>query len=92
MFQQLQGQVCIEEGDNKTKSHLQDGLLYKLDKLYVPQGEILQLIIEGHTSKVAGHFGDGKTIANLKRYVYWTRMKEDVAHFFRGCIVYQQTT
>jgi hypothetical protein len=54
-------------------------LLYKLDKLCVPKGEILQLIKEAHTSKVAGHFGVGKIVSNLQRYVYWPRMQEDVA-------------
>jgi len=28
----------------------------------------LQLIREAHTSKVAGHFGVGNTVANLQRY------------------------
>lgn len=46
------------------------GKLYKLDKLCVPKGERLQLIRKAHTSKVAGHFGVGKTIANLQRYIY----------------------
>ena len=31
----------------------------------VPKGEHLQLIREGHTSKVVGPFGVGKTMANL---------------------------
>jgi hypothetical protein len=44
-----------------------DGLLYKLDKLCVPKGEILQLIREAHTSKVARHFGVGKTSFQLTK-------------------------
>jgi hypothetical protein len=51
--QQLQGQIHIEEGDNKDDYHFHNGLLYKLDKLCVPKGERLQLIREAHTSKVA---------------------------------------
>jgi hypothetical protein len=47
----------------------------------------LQLIREAHTSKVAGHFGVGKIVSNLQRYVYWPRMQEDVAQFIRGCIL-----
>jgi hypothetical protein len=39
VFQQLQGQIHIEEGDNKDDYHFQNGLLYKLDKLCVPKGE-----------------------------------------------------
>jgi hypothetical protein len=47
----------------------------------------LHLIREAHTSKVAEHFGVGKTISNLQRYVYWPRMQEDVARYIRGCIL-----
>jgi hypothetical protein len=87
VFQQLQGQIHIEEGDGKDDYHFQNGLLYKLDKLCVPKGERLQLIREAHTSKVAGHFGVGKIVSNLQRYVYWPRMQEDVAQYIRGCIL-----
>jgi hypothetical protein len=53
------------EGDNKVDYHLQNGLIYKIYKLCVPKGEILQPIREAHTSKVAGNFGFRKTIASL---------------------------
>ena len=52
----------MHDGDSTFDYHLQDGLLYMLDKLCVPKGECLQLIREAHTSKVAGHFGVGKTM------------------------------
>jgi len=38
-------------------------------------------------SKVTMHFGVGKTMANLHRYVYWPRIREQVARVIRGCIV-----
>jgi hypothetical protein len=52
----------MEEGDGKVYYHFNNGLLYNLDKLCVPKGERLQLNKEAHISKVAGHFGIGKTI------------------------------
>jgi hypothetical protein len=53
-----------------------------------PKGKILEFIISmTHTSKVAGHFGVGKIISNLQRYVYWPKMQEDVAQFIKGCII-----
>ena len=70
VFQQLQGQIHIEEVDNKDDYHFQNGLLYKLDKLCVPKGKRLQLIKTAHTSKDMGHFGVGKKVSNLNRYVY----------------------
>lgn len=45
--------------------HLQDKLPYKLDQLCVPKGKRLQLIRGAHASNVVGHFGVGKTMANL---------------------------
>lgn len=38
MFQQLQGESHVEYGDKKADYHLQNGLLYILDKLCVPKG------------------------------------------------------
>jgi hypothetical protein len=63
VFQWLQGQVCEEEGVGNISK---DGLLYKLDKLCVLEGERLQLIREAYTSKVVRHFGVGKIVANLQ--------------------------
>ena len=37
-----------------------------------------------HTSLIVGHFGVGKTIANLQRYCYWPHMIDSVSHFIRG--------
>ena len=65
VFQQLQGQIHIEEGDGKDDHNFQNGLLYKLENICVPKGKRLQLIREVHTSKVVGHFVVGKTISNL---------------------------
>eukprot|EP00253_Pinus_taeda_P004842 PITA_04842 len=70
VYQQLQSQSHVHNDDNIVEYHLQDGLLYRLYKLCVPKGDHLQLIREAHSSKVAGHFGVGKTVANLHMYVY----------------------
>jgi hypothetical protein len=86
VFQKKQCQICVEEGDDKDDYHLHNGLLYKLYKLCVHKGEILQLIIEALTSKFVGHFDVGKTVANLQRYVYWHRM-QDVDQYIRGCMI-----
>ena len=76
----------MHDGDNIIDYHLQDGLLYRLDKLCVLKVDQLQLIRETHTSKVVRNFGVGNTISNLKRYVYWPKMQELVARFIRGCM------
>ena len=71
----MQSQSHVHDGDNTVDYHLQDGLLYMLDKLCVPKGERLQLIREAQTSKVARNFGVWKIVANLHRYVYWPKMQ-----------------
>ena len=52
--------------------------------LCVPKGEHLQLNSDTHTTKVEWHFGVGKIMANLQRYVNWPKMQEKVARFIRG--------
>ena len=49
VYQQLQSQIHVHDCDNKVDYHLQDGLLYMLDKLCILKGECLQLIREAHT-------------------------------------------
>jgi hypothetical protein len=56
-------------------------LHYKLDKLCVPKGERLQLIREAHTSKVEIHFGVGKMVVNILRYVCWPIMKAEISQY-----------
>jgi hypothetical protein len=87
VFQQLQSQIHIENGDGKVDYHFQNGLLYKLHKLYVPKGKRLHLIRESHTTEVVRHFCVEKIVANLQRCVYYPRMQEDVAWYIRGCIL-----
>jgi hypothetical protein len=50
--------------------HVQDELLYNLDKLWIPLGRIIQFIREAYTSRVIGHLGSGKIVSNSERYVY----------------------
>jgi hypothetical protein len=63
--------------------HVHDKLLYHLSKLCIPQGERVNIIREAHSSLIAGHFGVGKTMANL--YFYWPKMNESLSRYVRGC-------
>ena len=46
-------------------------------------------VIRGdNTSKFACHLNVENTVANLKIYVYCSKMKEKVARFIRGCMLY----
>jgi len=65
--------------------HLQNGLLYHFNALCVHVGEIIGLIREAHTSNISGHYGVGKILYNLQRYVYWPKMQDQVTKYTRCC-------
>ena len=70
----------------KGEFDIRDGLLYKGQLLCVPEdGDRLMWLREAHTSRVAGHFGMNKTLLNLRRYVFWPKMQDDVTKYCRGC-------
>ena len=60
----------LVEGKHVNDYHLQDGMLCQFGQICVPEEECKKLIWQDHYSKVAGHFGMGKTIAILQKYFY----------------------
>ena len=67
--------------------HVHNKLLYHLGKLCTPKGERAHIIREARTSLIVGHFGVGKTVAQLQRYCYWLRMREIVCKYIKGCVM-----
>nr|ABD63115.1 hypothetical protein 18.t00011 [Asparagus officinalis] len=62
-----------------------DGMLYRGTSLCISKdGDRLQWIREAHTSYVQGYFGIQKTLLNLRRYVFWPKMLEDVTKYLEG--------
>ena len=59
MFHRLHNRIHVHGGNDTIDYHLQDELLYVLDKLCVPKGEHLQLTREDHTFKVTRNFSVG---------------------------------
>ena len=57
---------------------LEDGLIYYKDRLFIPsKAELLTEIAKGcHDSKVAGHFGQEKTIERVTRNLYWEKLTD----------------
>ncbi|KAK7093130.1 hypothetical protein V1264_008778 [Littorina saxatilis] len=72
-----------------------DGLLYvvsedKLTKqetflLVAPAGVRQKVLTMSHDDRTAGHLGRDRTLASVKRHVYWPGMAEDVARWCRQC-------
>jgi hypothetical protein len=84
-FNEVYETLCHSNHVEELDYHVHDNILYHLGKLCIPQGERINIIREAHSSLIVGHFGVGKTMANLQRYRYWPKMNESVSRYVRGC-------
>jgi hypothetical protein len=77
----VDGPVVAEEFEVK------DGLLFYENRWVIPNDSALKLRIlqENHDSKVAGHFGQFKTIERTKQNFFWNKMEDDVRDYVRSC-------
>jgi len=80
-----------EEKELPKQWSISEGLLYYKDRLFVPDNEELQtLIAKGcHDSKVAGHFGQEKTLEIITRDFYWKWITDWVNDYVRSCTTCQ---
>ena len=64
-----------------------EGLLYYKNRLYIPENNELHTIIAKgcHDSRVAGHFGQEKTIEIVTRDFYWKGLTAWVNDYVRSC-------
>ena len=61
-------------------------------RVFVPQNDELRTIIlvENHTTPLAGHFGAEKTQEMTERYWQWKGLARDVREYVRSCAVCQR--
>ena len=61
--------------------------------LYLPQDPALiqEVIRRHHDVNTAGHLGNDKTLALIKRKYFWTAMVKDVKNYVKGCLTCQRT-
>ncbi|XP_074303710.1 uncharacterized protein LOC141638206 [Silene latifolia] len=70
---------------------MQDGFLFKGNRLCIPQGSIQELIIrEAHGGALAGHFGSNKIYDIVSEHFYWPKMSKDVQEIVGKCVVCQK--
>lgn len=70
---------------------LQDGYLFKGNKLCVPKSGVRELLVkEVHSGGSAGHFGIQKTLDILGEHFYWPRMIKDVTLVVERCATCQK--
>jgi len=77
------------EGKKKVKLDVDfvDGLLYVKGRWYIPDSRELKHTIfkAEHDSRVAGHFGQFKTLERIKANFWWPGMAQDVEEYVRSC-------
>ena len=63
------------------------GLLYKDDRLSVPEDHTLRtdLLYETHDTPIAGHLGRTRTVERLKRFYYWPGMGHMTHCYVTSC-------
>jgi hypothetical protein len=84
-FKEVYATLCHSNQVQELDYHVHDNILYHLGNLCIPQGERVNILRKAHSSLIVGHFGVGKTMANLQRYFYWPKMNESVSRYVRGC-------
>ena len=78
----------ITEGSQSQKGFkAKDGVLYREDKLYVPQQKALisELMHLYHDDQFADHWGIDKTLELLHHKFHWEDMTADVWEYIRFC-------
>lgn len=79
----------IEGNLTKESYYLQQGILYRglgvTTQLVVPQSVREVILVLGHSIPWAGHLGNGKTLARIRRHFYWPGLKTEVTQYCRSC-------
>ncbi len=64
-----------------------NGVLWKNDRLWVPQSMVTQLIREAHDLPASGHPGMNRTLDLLRRSYCWPKMRTTIKRYIRNCYV-----
>eukprot|EP00914_Ancora_sagittata_P034747 GHVO01070115.1.p1 GENE.GHVO01070115.1~~GHVO01070115.1.p1 ORF type:complete len:862 (+),score=100.28 GHVO01070115.1:29-2587(+) len=71
----------------KNELSVEDGIIYKNDRLVIPESERSEFIRDLH----AAHLGEEKTLLRARQLVYWPRLTEDIKAAVRACSTCRQT-
>jgi hypothetical protein len=64
---------------------VEDSILYQKMKLWVPKDLRATVLESEHDSKIAGHFGQDKTIELIRRNFWWPKMDEIIIDYIQSC-------
>ncbi|GKA57993.1 reverse transcriptase domain-containing protein, partial [Tanacetum coccineum] len=78
----------LQKGLDEMIEQRSDGILYYLDRIWVPlKGEERTLILdEAHKSKYSVHPGADKMYYDLRDRYWWPGMKKDIAEYVSKCL------
>ena len=80
-----------KEGHAWNKYVLNDGYLFRANRLCIPVGSVrLLLLQEAHGGGLMGHFGATKTLDVLANHFFWPQMRRDVQRFVSRCTTCQK--
>jgi len=80
-----------KEGRAWNKFVLNDGYLFRANRLCIPVGSVhLLLLQEAHGGGLMGHFGATKTLDVLANHFFWPQMRRDVQRFVSRCTTCQK--
>lgn len=71
----------------KNELSVEDGLIYKGDRLVIPERECKEFLTDLHV----GHLGEEKTLLRARQLVFWPNMTEDIRATVRACTTCQTT-
>ncbi|CCE34872.1 uncharacterized protein CPUR_08811 [Claviceps purpurea 20.1] len=81
------------ELDNEDKGEiftLEEGLLYRKGRLWIPTSLETEVLVSEHDTKVAGHMGMDKTVELITRNFWWPKLESIVRDYVRGCLECQR--
>ena len=89
-LQYCKGLEAASAGDPDGILSKDDGVLYRNGLLWVPKDLVRTVLESEHDSKVAGHFGQDKTIEIVRRNFWWPKMDSDIIGYIQSCLECQQ--
>ena len=81
----MENGLIKHKGITLAKCSVHDGVLYHLDRLWVPEAFYTDLIQEVHDQPACGHPGVARTYLLLRREYYWRGMRSTVTQYVQNC-------